>query len=155
VTIGRLGVRLALLASLTAAGASAQNTTLTLSGFNGAFGNSTVANFDAGFDEAGSNLTFTIRNATGAANRRTNVYISASSATIGSNPISDVVWRRNDLVDWIPLTTTPVLVETRTIAGVGTQWANGVRLRINYPWNATIAEALAATVVITLEVVPP
>ena len=155
--IGRLGVlRLLLATTLSAAGLNAQNTSLSISGFaSGNFGNSTVANFDAGFDEAGQVVTFTVAITTGAASRKTNVYISATAGTIGSNPIADVVWRRNDLGVWNPLSTTPVLVETRTIAGVGTSWANGVVLRIQYPWNSTIAEALAATVVFTLEVVPP
>ena len=154
--IGRLGLLGVLLAAtVSRAELHAQNTTLTRTGFNGNFGNSTVATFDAGFDEAGSSVTFTVAITTSAASRKTNVYISATAATIGSNPISDVLWRRNDLGVWNPLTTTPVLVESRTIAGVGTSWANGVVLRIQYPWNSTIAEGLAATVVITLEVVPP
>lgn len=135
--------------------ADAQNTRLTIAGFNGSFGNSTVVNFDDGYDEAGNNINFTVRIMTLADSRRTNVYISATAATIGSKPISDVIWRRNDLVDWNPLSTTPTLVESQVISGVGTTWTNGVRLRLLYPWESSPAEALAATVVFTLEVVPP
>jgi hypothetical protein len=135
--------------------AFAQNTRLRLTGWGGNFGNSQVVHFDDGYDESGAALTFTVRNMTGAANRLTNVYIVATGATIGSKPISDVVWRRNDLGVWNPLTTSQVLVESQTIAGVGTEWSNSIWFRVLYPWSSSPPEALAANVQLVLEVLPP
>lgn len=147
--------RAVLLLGVLAGPLAAQNTRLTIGGNNGNFGNSSVANFDDGYDQAGSNMTFTVRSTSGTESRRTRVYISATAGSIGSKPISDVVWRRNDLATWVPLSTTPTLVEERVIGGSGSQWSNGVRLRILYPWDLTPPEALAGTVVFTLEVVAP
>jgi hypothetical protein len=141
---------------LTAEAVAAQNTRLTLGGFNGAFGNSTVANFDAGFDLAGSNITVTVRSTSGTQTRRTRVYIAASSATIGTLPISVVQWERSDLPGvWTSLSTTNVLLHEQVIGGTPAQWVRNVRLRILYPWSTTPAQALTGTVRFTLEVVAP
>jgi hypothetical protein len=143
-------------ALLSAGDLAAQTTRLTISGFNGSFGNSTVVIFDQGYDEGGSAVTFVVRNQASTAARTTNVYIVATSSTIGSHPISDVLWRRNDLVDWIPLSTTPALVESQVLAGpVGTTWTNSVWLRILYPWASSPNESLSAPVQFVLEVLPP
>lgn len=155
----RLVARMALASAfifLTANPVRGQNTSLTLGGFNGAFGNSTVANFDAGFDLAGSNITVTVASTSGTETRRTRVYIAASAATIGTLPISVVQWERSDIPGvWTSLTTTNFLLHEQLLAGSPASWVRNVRLRILYPWATTPAQALNGTVRFTLEVVAP
>ncbi len=151
----RLALVLAAGLSVAAPSAHAQNTQLSIAGFNGAFGNSTVANFDAGFDQAGSNITVTVTSTSGAQSRRARVYISASAATIGSKPISDVQWQRTDLGVWNSLSTSLVLVDEQVMGGTGATWSRNILLRILYPWATTPAEALSGQVRFTLQVVAP
>jgi hypothetical protein len=151
----RVGLLAAVALGALAAPARAQNTRLTLGGFTGGFGNSTVANFDAGFDQAGSNITVTVTSTSGAQSRRARVYISAAAATIGTKPISDVQWQRTDLGVWNSLTTGLVLVDEQVMGGTGATWSRTVLLRILYPWATTPAQSLSGTVRFTLEVVAP
>lgn len=150
------GAIAAALLALTAAPAAGQNTRLTIGGFAGAFGNSTVADFDAGFTLAPSDITLTVRSQTGAASRRARVYIAAAATTIGTLPVSVVEWQRSDLPGvWTALSTTPVLVDDQVMGGVPATWTRNVRLRILYPWSTTPPQDLSGSVQFTLEVVAP
>jgi hypothetical protein len=145
------------LASLLAAvPAAAQSTRLTLGGFSGAMGNTTVADFDQGFRDSGSNMTFTTQITAGNQQRVTSVFVRANSATLGgTKPVSDLLWRRADLVTWVPFTTSNALIESRTIQTNGTQWVNGIALRCLVNWTDDPTPTYSVTITFTLVVTAP
>lgn len=143
------------LVSASLAVAQTPTTRLTLGGFTGNVGNTTQANFDAGFRQSGSATTYTVQITAANTIRTTGVYIRADAATMGGGkPVSDCQWRRNDLGTWNPLTTSDVLVESRVIQTNGTSWNNSIWFRCSLDWATDLPRAYSVGVTITLQVTP-
>ena len=126
-----------------------QNTRITLSGFPLAVATTTGADFQAGFVSLGTmsfsvdattlSLLFTTRTATVAV-----LCDAGSCPQTGTLPVSGLQWRRADLATWNTLTTSPVVVETRSMTWGGTNdpWSNSVEWRYQLSWTATPPQAL-------------
>ncbi|HEY5218158.1 MAG TPA: hypothetical protein VIJ16_00040 [Gemmatimonadaceae bacterium] len=150
----RLAIGFALLVALPAA-AQTSTTKLVLTGFNGGFGNSAVTDFDQGFIDNATAITYTVTLVKSDSMRTTGVYISAAAATMtGGKPTSDCVWRRDDLGTWNPLTTTNTLVESRVVQTAGTVWSNSVWVQCNLNWATDPPAANSVGLTITLQVTP-
>jgi len=146
----------AAVAMLMPSAAAGQNTRLNIGGFNGNIGTASVANFDAGMRTSANDMTYTVTIASLSDQRNTSVYVRANAATMGgSKPVSDVEWRRDDLSVWNPLTTSDVLIESRTIQTNGTSWANSLWFRCNLNWTSDVSLAYSTTITITLQVTAP
>ena len=136
-----------------AAPAGAQNTRLTLSGFTGNMGNTTITDFDQAFKQSASGVTYTIRNTSSSASRTTAILIQANAATLGNGkPVSDCSWQRNGTTTWTPLTTSPVLVESRVNAGNNASWNNFVLLRCSLDWATDTPAIYSVGLTFTLSV---
>jgi hypothetical protein len=152
-------VALLLWCAAPAAGQPVQ-TRLTVSGFTGAFGVATAANYVTGWRMAPSNMTIEVRNTAGAHNRRTRVTIEAGSATLGATkPIGDVQWKfpHEPATAWRPLSTAPTDIHSQTLAGVNSFWQQTLEFRCLLSWTADppSATALTAPLVLRLIVSPP
>ncbi len=134
----------------------AQQTRITAGGFTGSVGTATAADFVAGFRQAGSDVTLTVRNVSGATARTYFIDIFSLNATLGgSKPLSDLEWRRTDLATWNPMSATPTLVRSGAVPGVGVNVATGVRLRMRLNWATDVPATYSATVRYRLTVTTP
>lgn len=118
-----------------------RRTTLTTSGFAMTVNGASTTDYDAGAVSIG-NTTFTVDLTTnsgggGFSPRVTTVNVRCNTPcpTSGTLPLGGLQWRRNDLGTWNTLTTTFVLVESRTATFGGT----------NDPWNNTLVWRYALT----------
>ena len=148
---------IAVLAALLARGAAAQ-VTLTLTQTPNVFPAPTVADYNAGNVVNATGILFTITLAGAAANRTTSVAIRSSSATLGGGKsISDLQWRRADLVAWNAMTTTDAVVESRPVRknSLNDPWSNQVFLRILLNWATDPPATYTAPIVLTLTVTTP
>ncbi len=143
-----------LAALVSAAPVAAQaRTRLTLSGFAGDMSNTTITDYDQSLKEAPSVVTYTVRNTSGNASRTTAILISANAATLGNGkPVSDCQWQVTGTTGWTSLTTSPVLMESRVIAGNGNQWSNSVLLRCSLDWATDTPAIYSVGLTFTLSV---
>jgi hypothetical protein len=133
-TIAAISVALALYTSPLAA----QRTILTLAGGTITFAAPTAADYDAGFIDSPTGVTFTVNAQTGAS-RTTVISISSASASLGSGKvIGDLQWRRSDLATWNSISTTDVQVEQRVQVrnGLNDPWGNTIFFRMLLNWAA-------------------
>jgi hypothetical protein len=122
-----------------------RRTRLTITGFPLTVASTTIAQFDAASIIIG-NTTFTIDLRTnngggGFSPRVTTVRVNcfAPCPTTGSLPVGSLQWRRSDLAVWNPLSTAPVVVETRTgvFNGANDPWSNSMQWRYVPNWVNT------------------
>lgn len=88
----------------------------------------------------------------------TRVSIRSSSATLGGGKsLADLEWRRDDDETWHQLTTTDVVVDSRTSAGViaGHTWNNSIRFRIALHWTGDPPATYTGNLVITVATTQP
>ena len=91
----------------------AQKTILTLTGGTIAFAPPTATDYDAGFKDSPTGVTFTVNAQTGAS-RTTTISIRSTSASLGGGKASgELQWRRSDLAVWNSITLTDAQVEQR------------------------------------------
>lgn len=131
-TIAAISLGLALCASPLAA----QRTILTLAGGTITFAAPTAADYDAGFIDSPTGVTFTVNAQTGLS-RTTTVSIRSISASLGSGKVlGDLQWRRSDLATWNSITTTDVQVEQRVQVrnGLNDPWGNTIFFRMLLNW---------------------
>jgi hypothetical protein len=115
--------------------AAAQRTRMTVNGFPINFPSPTGDDFDAGFIQSTTGITFTVDAQTGTNTQRTtSVMIRCASPcpTTGTKPVSELMWRRADLGTWNTLTTTDALVESRPV------FRNQPAPASNDPWTNTL-----------------
>jgi hypothetical protein len=155
---GRWRVALAgvALVAATNVAAAAQTTRITAAGFTGSVGTATGADFAAGFRQAASDVTLTVLNVANAAARTYRIDIFCAAATLGgTKPVSDLEWRRTDLTAWNPMSTTPTLVQSGAVPGVGASVATGVRLRMRLNFATDVPATYSATVSYRLTITTP
>jgi hypothetical protein len=122
------GVAISLALALCALPLAAQRTTLSLAGGTVTFAAPTAADYDAGFTNSPTGVTFTVDAQTGTI-RTTTISIRSTSASLGSGkPIGELQWRRSDLATWTAMTLIDAQVEQRVV----------VRSVSNDPWSNTI-----------------
>ena len=142
------------------AGAQAQVVTLTLSGAPNVFPAPTAADYTAGVVVNPTGILFTVDvTGGGAATQRTTIVsIRSSSASLGGGkPLSDLQWRRADLVTWNPMTTTNATIESRPVVrnGLNDPWSNTVFFRTLLAWTTDPPATYSAGLVFTLTVTTP
>lgn len=145
------GGALACALMLFATPATAQFTSLTLTGNIITFPAPTAADYAAGWINSATGVTFTINAFTGAS-RTTKVAIRATSASLGGGKvIGDLQWRRSDLVAWNSITTTDVQVEQRVqvLNGANDPWSNTIFFRILLNWATDPPATYTANYTIT------
>lgn len=119
----------------------AQRVRLTLSGFPLQVTTTTGADFDAGSVALGS-MSFTVDMTLGVPLTATATTVSVSCDApcpqSGSLSLAALQWRRADLATWNTLTTSPTLVETRSVTFLGANdpWSNTVAWRYLLTWTA-------------------
>ncbi|HET7632335.1 MAG TPA: hypothetical protein VFK16_08480 [Gemmatimonadaceae bacterium] len=145
-----------MLAALAPAILAAPKTKLTLSGFNGNFGNVQLADFDQGYITSASGITYTVSQVgTNTTARTTSIYIRANAATMsGGKSTSNCSWRRDDLATWTPLTTTDAFVEAQPIQTSGQSWSNTLWVRCTLDWASDPPAANSVAFTISLQVTP-
>ena len=127
-TGARTSVAISLALALCALPLAAQRTSLTLAGGTVTFAPPTANDYDAGFINSPTGVTFTVDALTGTI-RTTTISIRSTSASLGSGkPIGELQWRRSDLATWTAMTLTDAQVEQRVV----------VRSVSNDPWSNTI-----------------
>lgn len=165
---GRLALALLLLGA-GAAPASAQKLTLLIvSGSPVAFPTATEADYDnaavnatTGAVAATAPLAFTLDllgGGGGGVSRTGSLSIRASSATMGgTKPIGDLQWRRNDLGTWNDMTTTNVVVQSRTMVRNSTNdpWGNSILFRVKLNWANDGPATYTPTIVLTATLTTP
>lgn len=150
---GVIGVGLAL-----ASPARAQ-VSITLSGAPNVFPAPAVTDYDAGFVNNPTGITFTISVTGGGPKQHTTIVsLRSSSASLGgSKPLSDLQWRRADLATWNVITATDATVESRTVQDkkVNDPWSNTVFFRMLLSWTGDPPGTYSAGLVFTLTVTTP
>ncbi|HTR21968.1 MAG TPA: hypothetical protein VMH88_14040 [Gemmatimonadales bacterium] len=153
----RAGVPLLLLVSLvaaTATSARAQNVTAVITGGPVSFPAPTAADYNNGFVNDGTPLTYTLTLSTGAASTTT-VAIHSSSANLGGGKaLSDLQWRRGDLVAWNAMTTANVTVQSVQLTA-GTPYSNTIFFRTLLSWTADAPATHSANLVVAISVTTP
>jgi hypothetical protein len=150
---GRI-IALLLALALSSTRAIAQtNVQLIFSG-SGSFGAPTAADYSVGVLESATPLPFqVVTSAEPSGSLVTSVYIRSSAATLGGGkPVADLEWRRGDDATWRALTTTDVLVESRTLQGApeGHSWDNTIHFRIALRWRQDPPATYTGSFVLTL-----
>ena len=153
-TAGRLSVVLALV--FLAPRASAQSTTLTLTGNVITFPAPTATDYVNGYVYSASGVTFTV-DATSDAGQptMTTVAIKSTSANLGNAKVlADFQWRRSDLATWNSITLTNVNVEARsqTYNGLNDPWSNSIFFRMKLSWTTDSPATYTANYTVTLSV---
>jgi len=155
-TIAAISLAVALLAyPLTA---QPVKTNLTLTGGTIAFVPPTATDYDAGYLDSPSGVTFTVNAQTGAATRTTTISIRSTSASLGSGKaIGELQWRRSDLAVWNSITLTDTQVEQRVQIrnGLNDPWSNTIFFRMLLDWTTDPPATYAGNYVITLSQTVP
>lgn len=134
--------------------------TLSGAGTPNVFPAATLAMFNAGVNDNPTGIGFTV-NVTGgstATDRTSIVSIRASSATLGGGKaLSDLQWRRSDLVTWNPVTMADVMIESRTVRRNGTNdpWNNTVFFRMLLNWATDAPATYSTGLIFTLTITTP
>ena len=113
----------------------AQRTRMTVSGFPVNFPSPAGTDFDAGFINSATGITFTVDAQTGTNTQRTTTVMircAAPCPTTGTKPVSGLKWRRADLGTWNTLSTADALVESRPV------FRNQPLPASNDPWSNTL-----------------
>lgn len=143
----------------------AQRTNLSVTGFPVNFAAPTGADFDAGFIESASAITFTVDAQTGTTGARTttvSIRCAVPCPTTGSKSVSTLSWRRADGT-WNVLSTTDAAVETRVVyhkqplPDSNDPWSNSIYFRFALGWLTDPPNATANqySIIITLTVTVP
>ena len=143
--------------ALCASPLAAQRTTLTLAGGTVTFAAPTAADYDAGFINSPTGVTFTVDATTGTM-RTTTISIRSTSASLGSGkPIGQLQWRRSDLAPWTAMTLTNAQVEQRVVVrGVSNDpWSNTIFFRMLLNWTTDGPAIYQANYQITLSQTVP
>jgi hypothetical protein len=159
------------LGAVAARGARAQNAVLTLTGGPVAFAAPTGTDFAAGYiyntGYPGTGVTYTldVTKGGGPSTVTTTISVRAATATLGGpagtvKPIGDLEWARADLLNWTPLTTTNVFVESRQMVKnkLNDTWANTIvwRMKLNWAADPPGTYTTGATgIVVTLSLTSP
>ena len=142
------------------AGGLPAQVSITLTGAPNVFPAPALADFNAGVIVEPTGILFTINQTGGPANvfHTTIVAIRASSANLGGGKVlSDLEWRRSDLVAWNPMTTTDATIESRSVKknGINDPWSNTVFLRMQLHWATDAPATYTTGLVFTLTVTTP
>ena len=130
----------------------APKTILTLTGGTIAFVPPTATDYDAGFKDSPTGVTFTVNAQTGAS-RTTTISIRSTSASLGSGKaIGELQWRRSDLAVWNSITLTDTQVEQRVQIrnGLNDPWSNTIFFRMLLDWTTDPPATYTGNYVITL-----
>lgn len=147
-TIAAISLAVALFASPL----EAQKTILTLAGGTITFVPPTATDYDAGFKNSPTGVTFTVNAQTGTS-RTTTISIRSTSASLGSGKaIGELQWRRSDLAVWNSITLTDVQVEQRVQIrnGLNDPWSNTIFFRMLLNWTTDPPATYTGNYVITL-----
>jgi len=156
-TSAAISLALTLLASPLAAQGNPR-TDLTLAGATITFPAPTAADYDNGFVNSTTGVTFTVDATTGNQSHTTTVSIRATSANLGNGKaLADLEWLRSDLATWNGITSTDVQVEQRVQVrnGLNDPWTNTIFFRMLLSWTADAPATYAANYVITLSQTVP
>ena len=86
----------------------------------------------------------------------TTVSIRSVSATFGTLAITNLQWRRADLLTWNGLSTTDATVESRDISrNVGNNWTNSLQFRCLINWTGVPPATYSTNLIVTLTVTSP
>lgn len=154
---GLTGGTMALALALCASPLAAQRTTLALAGGTVTFAAPTAADYDAGFINSPTGVTFTVDATTGL-NRTTTISIRSTSASLGSGkPIGELQWRRADLATWTAMTLTDAQVEQRVVVLLVSNdpWSNTIFFRMLLNWTTDRPALYQANYRITLSQTVP
>jgi hypothetical protein len=141
--------------------ATGQQARLTITGGPVAFAVPTVTDFDNGFIQAPSAVTYTVQSVGGGnknTNHTTTVSIRATGSTLnGTVPIGTLEWRRSDLSTWNPVTTSNVTIESRPFrrATLNDPWSNSMVFRLALSYTTDTPGTYSASLVITLTATTP
>jgi hypothetical protein len=136
------------------AAARAQQMSLVATGGPLNFTVPTATDYTNGFVDDGTPLDYTLTLSAGAASTGT-VQIKSTSANLGGGKaLSDLEWRRGDLVAWNAMTTANVTVQAASVK-VGTPVANTIFFRILLNWTTDVPASYTASLTITLSVTTP
>lgn len=150
-------VAISLALALCALPLAAQRTNLTLAGGTVTFAAPTAADYDAGFIDSPTGVTFTVDAQTGTL-RTTTISIRSTSASLGSGKvIGELQWRRSDLATWSSITLTDAQVEQRVvIRNVSNDpWSNTIFFRMLLSWTSDGPAIYQANYQITLSQTVP
>ena len=154
-TIAAISLAVALLASpLTA---QPVKTIVTLTGGTIAFVPPTADDYDAGFKDSPTGVTFTV-NAQMGASRTTTISVRSTSASLGSGKaIGELQWRRSDLAVWNSITLTDTQVEQRVQVrnGLNDPWSNTIFFRMLLDWTTDPPATYTGNYVVTLSQTVP
>ena len=151
----RTAILLAL--ALFAAPLAAQKTSLTLSGGTITFPAPTATDYINGYVNSTTGVTFTLNSLNGVS-RTTTVSIRSSSPDLGNGKaITDLLWRRSDLVTWNSISLTDAQVEQRVMVNKGANdpWTNTIFFRMALNWTTDAPATYRANYVITLSQTVP
>jgi len=139
---------------VTATAASAQNVTAVITGGPVNFPGPAAADYNNGYVNDGTPLTYTLTLSTGAASTVT-VAIHSTSANLGGGKVlSDLQWRRGDLVAWNAMTGANVTVQSIQITA-GTPYANTIYFRMLLSWTTDAPATYSANLVVNISVTTP
>jgi hypothetical protein len=145
--------------ALPSAGHAQANVELDLTGGPVSFGSATAADFDAATLEAPDPMPFQVTTtAEPSGSFTTTVKIRSSTATLGGGkPLSDMEWRRGDESTWHALTSSDVLIESRTNEGTpeGHTWSNVIYFRVALRWTSDPPANYAGNLVLTVSTTQP
>jgi hypothetical protein len=142
---------------LVASPLAAQKTSLTVSGGTVTFPAPTATDYIAGFVNATSGVTFTVKSLNGV-QRTTTITIRSTSADLGNGKvIGDLQWRRSDLATWNSITLTDAQVEQRIVINraLNDPWSNTIFFRIVLDWTADGPATYSANYELTLSQTVP
>jgi len=151
----RAAISLAL--ALFASPLAAQKTSLTLSGGTITFPAPTAADYINGYVNSTTGVTFTLNSVNGVS-RTTTVSIRSSSPDLGNGKvISDLTWRRSDLVTWNAISLTDAQVEQRIMINKLTNdpWSNTIFFRMALNWTSDAPATYTANYAITVSQTVP
>lgn len=143
--------------ALCASPLAAQRTILTLAGGTIAFATPTANDYDAGFIDSPTGVTFTVNAQTGTS-RTTVISVRSTSASLGSGKvIGDLQWRRSDLATWSSMTLTDTQVEQRIVVRnvLNDPWSNTIFFRMLLSWTSDGPATYSANYQITLSQTVP
>jgi len=143
--------------ALFAAPLAAQKTSLTLSGGTITFPAPTATDYINGYVNSTTGVTFTLNSLNGVS-RTTTVSIRSSSPDLGNGKvITDLLWRRSDLVTWNSISLTDAQVEQRVMVNKGANdpWTNTIFFRMALNWTTDAPATYTANYVITLSQTVP
>jgi hypothetical protein len=152
-TIAAISLAVALFASPLAA----QKTNLTLTGGTIAFAAPTAADYDAGYKDSPTGVTFSVNAQTGTI-RTTTILIRSTSASLGGGKaIAELQWRRSDLAVWNSITLTDAQVEQRVQVrnALNDPWGNTIFFRMLLNWTTDPPATYTGNYVITLSQTVP